>query len=91
MPAEADRIVFAVSVYRADSRCQSFGMVRNAYIRVVDDANGDELARYDLTEDASADTAMVFGELYRHSGSGSSAASGWGTPAASAASSVFRP
>ena len=68
MPAEAARIVFAVSIYEADTRGQSFGMVRNAYIRVVDDADGNELARYDLTEDASGETAMIFGELYRHSG-----------------------
>ena len=45
---------------------QSFGQVRNAYIRVVDRANGSELARYDLSEDASTETAMVFGELYRN-------------------------
>ena len=67
LPAEADRIVFVVSIYDADARSQSFGMVRSAFIRVVDDSSGQELARYDLTEDASGETAMVFGELYRHS------------------------
>lgn len=65
MPAEIDRVVFPVSIYDADTRSQSFGQVRNAFIRVINQANGDELARYDLTEDASTETAMVFGELYR--------------------------
>ncbi|MFI6871185.1 TerD family protein [Nocardia sp. NPDC050406] len=65
-PPTIDAIVFPVSIYEADSRGQSFGQVRNAYIRVVDRSNGTELARYDLTEDASTETAMVFGELYRN-------------------------
>ena len=59
-------VVFPVSIYEADSRSQSFGQVRNAFIRVVDQNTGTELARYDLTEDASTETAMVFGELYRN-------------------------
>ncbi|MCU1642284.1 MAG: Tellurium resistance protein TerD [Nocardia sp.] len=65
-PATIESIVFPVSIYEADSRGQSFGQVRNAYIRVLDRSNGAELARYDLTEDASTETAMVFGELYRN-------------------------
>ncbi|NNH68437.1 TerD family protein [Nocardia uniformis] len=65
-PPTIDSIVFPVSIYDAETRSQSFGQVRNAYIRVVDRANGAELARYDLTEDASTETAMVFGELYRN-------------------------
>jgi tellurium resistance protein TerD len=64
--AQMDKIVFLVSIYDADNRQQSFGQVRNAFIRVVNQANGTELARYDLTEDASTETAMVFGELYRN-------------------------
>jgi tellurium resistance protein TerD len=64
--AEIDRVVFPVSVYEAEKRAQSFGQVRNAFIRVVNQANGEELARYDLTEDASTETAMVFGELYKN-------------------------
>ncbi|MDQ3222982.1 MAG: TerD family protein [Gemmatimonadota bacterium] len=66
MPPDIDKIVFPVSIYDADSRSQSFGQVRNAFIRVVNQANNSELARYDLTEDASTETAMVFGELYRN-------------------------
>ncbi|GGU59393.1 chemical-damaging agent resistance protein C [Streptomyces albospinus] len=68
VPAEITKIVFPVSIHDAQSRGQSFGQVRNAYIRVVNQAGGAELARYDLTEDASTETAMVFGELYRHGG-----------------------
>ncbi|GAA1994970.1 TerD family protein [Nakamurella flavida] len=66
VPAEIASIVFPVSIYDGDSRGQSFGQVRNAFIRVVNDADGAELARYDLSEDASTETAMVFGELYRN-------------------------
>ncbi len=66
MPADIDKVVFPVSIYDADSRGQSFGQVRNAFIRVVNQADNTELARYDLTEDASTETAMVFGELYRN-------------------------
>ncbi|WP_141577289.1 TerD family protein [Actinomadura sp. WMMA1423] len=68
VPPECDRIVFPVSIYDADNRQQSFGQVRNAFIRIVNRTDGNELARFDLTEDASTETAMVFGELYRHSG-----------------------
>ena len=68
VPPQAVSIVITVSIYDAESRRQSFGQVRNAYIRVVNLANDVELARYDLTEDASVETAMVFGEVYRHSG-----------------------
>jgi len=66
VPAEIDKLVFPVSIYDAETRSQSFGQVRNAFIRVLNQANGEELARYDLTEDASTETAMVFGELYRN-------------------------
>jgi tellurium resistance protein TerD len=65
LPAEADKIVFAASIYEADAAGQTFGQVRNAFIRVVNQADDAELARYDLSEDASTETAMVFGELYR--------------------------
>ncbi|MFF5263308.1 TerD family protein [Actinomadura viridis] len=68
VPAECARIVFPVSIYDADNRGQNFGQVRNAFIRIVDRTDNNELARFDLTEDASTETAMVFGELYRHNG-----------------------
>ncbi len=66
VPPNVGSVVFPVSIYDADSRGQSFGQVRNAYIRVVNQADQSELARYDLSEDASSETAMVFGELYRN-------------------------
>jgi tellurium resistance protein TerD len=66
VPAETDKIVVTVSIYDAESRTQSFGQVRNAYIRVVNQADNNELTRYDLSEDASTETAMIFGELYRN-------------------------
>jgi len=65
-PAQVTSIVFPVSIYDGDARGQSFGQVRNAFIRVVNAADQSELARYDLSEDASTETAMVFGELYRN-------------------------
>ncbi|MCX4749315.1 TerD family protein [Kitasatospora sp. NBC_01287] len=68
VPAQVDKVVFPVSIYDADARLQSFGQVRNAYIRVVDQLGGQEIARYDLSEDASSETAMIFGELYRYQG-----------------------
>jgi tellurium resistance protein TerD len=65
VPPNVERIVIAVSIYDAESRRQSFGQVRTAFIRVVNQADDRELTRYDLTEDASTETAMIFGELYR--------------------------
>jgi tellurium resistance protein TerD len=66
VPGDVDKIVFTVSIYEAETRGQSFGQVRNAYIRVVNQADGVELTRYDLSEDASTETAMIFGEIYRN-------------------------
>ncbi|GAB2733611.1 TerD family protein [Kitasatospora kifunensis] len=68
LPAKAERIVFPVTVYDGLARAQSFGQVRNAYIRVVNAHGGAEIARYDLSEDAATETAMIFGELYRNGG-----------------------
>ncbi|MQS12069.1 TerD family protein [Streptomyces kaniharaensis] len=68
VPADVQKIVFPVSIYDAETRSQNFGQVRNAFIRVVNQADNNELARYDLSEDASTETAMVFGELYRSGG-----------------------
>ena len=65
VPVDVDRIVFPVSIDDADAKGQSFGQVLNAYIRVTNLDNDAELTRYDLSEDASSETAMVFGELYR--------------------------
>ncbi len=66
LPPEAARVVFPVSIYEGGNAGQTFGQVRNAFIRVVNQGDTAELARYDLSEDASTETAMVFGELYRN-------------------------
>ena len=68
VPAEVQKIAFTVTIHEADARKQNFGQVGNAYIRVVNADNNTEVTRYDLAEDASTETAMIFGELYRHSG-----------------------
>jgi tellurium resistance protein TerD len=66
MAAEVDKVVFPVSIYDTGHAGQTFGQVRNAFIRVVNQDGQAELARYDLSEDASTETAMIFGELYRN-------------------------
>lgn len=66
VPAEVAKIVFPVSLYEAERRGQNFGRLDSAHIRVVDQAGGAELARYDLGGVDGSETAMVFGELYRH-------------------------
>ncbi|MCI6086358.1 MAG: TerD family protein [Selenomonas sp.] len=68
VPANIDKIDFTVTIYDAEARKQNFGQVSNAYIRVVDEAKGQELIRFDLGEDFSVETAVIVGELYRHGG-----------------------
>lgn len=65
VPADVDRVVVAVTIHDAEARRQNFGQVGKAYIRVLN-ADGDkEIARFDLSEDGSSETAMIFGEVYR--------------------------
>ena len=66
VPVDVTRIAFTATIYDAEERKQNFGQVSNAYIRVVDTANNNELIRYDLGEDFSIETAVVVGELYRN-------------------------
>lgn len=66
LPPEVAKLAFVVTIHDAEARRQNFGQVNSAFIRAVNASTGQELARYDLTEDASLETAMVFGELYRH-------------------------
>lgn len=68
VPADVQKIAFTVTIHEAETRKQNFGQVNNAYIRLVNAETNVEVARYDLAEDASTETAMIFGELYRHSG-----------------------
>ena len=66
VPAEITKLTVAVTIHEADARKQSFGQVSAAFIRVLNGESNEELARYDLSEDASTETAMVFGEIYRN-------------------------
>lgn len=66
--ADTEKIAFTVTIYDADKRRQNFGQVSNAFIRIVDESNDEELIRYDLGEDFSIETAVVVGELYKHNG-----------------------
>jgi tellurium resistance protein TerD len=68
VPVAVQKIAIAVTIHEGEARRQSFGMVSNAFIRIVNDATGREISRYDLAEDASTETAMIFGEVYRHNG-----------------------
>ena len=68
IPADVTKIVFVVTIHDATVRRQNFGQIEGAFIRLVNDDTQIEVARYDLTEDASTETAMLFGELYRHNG-----------------------
>lgn len=68
IPADISKIDFTVTIYEAEQRRQNFGQVSNAFIRVVNEATGEELIRYDLGEDFSIETAVVVGELYRNAG-----------------------
>ena len=65
---EIQKIAITVTIHDADSRGQNFGQVQNAFIRVVNNQSQVEIVRFDLNEDYSTETAMIFGELYRHNG-----------------------
>ena len=66
VPAEITKIAFTVTIYEADARRQNFGQVSDAFVRIFDENTGEELLRYDLGEDFSIETAVVFGELYKN-------------------------
>ncbi|SIS41918.1 TerD family protein [Neptunomonas antarctica] len=66
IPADVNKVIVGVTIHEAESRNQNFGQVSNAFIRVVNQDSNEEVARYDLSEDYSVETALVFGELYRH-------------------------
>lgn len=68
VPDPVARIAFTATIYEAEERRQNFGMVSNAFIRIYNEASGEELLRYDLGEDFSIETAVVFGELYKNNG-----------------------
>ena len=66
VPANVTKIAFTVTIYDAETRRQNFGQVNNAFIRIYNEENGEEMLRYDLGEDFSIETAAVFGELYKN-------------------------
>ena len=68
IPTDVQKIAITVTIHDAESRGQNFGQVQNAFIRVVNDQTNVEIVRFDLNEDYSTETAMIFGELYRHNG-----------------------
>lgn len=68
VPANVEKIAFCITIHDAEARSQNFGQVSNAFVRIVNEATGAELIRFDLGEDFSVETAVVVGELYRHSG-----------------------
>jgi tellurium resistance protein TerD len=68
VPQKIQKLSFTVTIHQADERKQNFGMVTNAFIRVVNQDTNQELLRYDLSEDYSVETALIVGELYRHGG-----------------------
>ncbi|MCI8447331.1 MAG: TerD family protein [Eubacterium sp.] len=79
VPAEYDRVVIVVNIYQAVQRKQHFGMIQNAFIRLVDKRTGGEMCRYSLTDSYSGMTAMIFGEIYRYNGEWKFNAIGQGT------------
>ena len=68
VPENISKIAFTVTIYEAETRRQNFGQVSNAFIRIYNELTGEEILRYDLGEDFSIETAIVFGELYKNNG-----------------------
>lgn len=66
IPSNVEKVSFSVTIHDAEARSQNFGQISNAFIRIMNEATGDELIRYDLSEDYSIETAVIVGELYRH-------------------------
>lgn len=66
IPADITKVTFTATIYEAEERHQNFGQVSNAFIRIYNEETGEELLRYDLGEDFSIETAVVFGELYKN-------------------------
>jgi stress response protein SCP2 len=83
VPQSVQKLVFVVNIYDCVKRKQHFGMIRNAFIRVVNPSNNNEMIRYNLSDDYSGQTSLVVGEIYRHNTEWKFAAVGTGTTAAS--------
>ena len=83
LPSAVGKLVFVVNIYDADVRKQHFGMIKNAFIRIVDLSTRNEICRFNLTDDYSGKTGMVVGEIYRHGGEWKFNAIGQGVTGAS--------
>jgi tellurium resistance protein TerD len=68
VPVAVEKISFVITIHDAEARNQNFGQVSNAFVRIVNQDNNEEIIRYDLGEDFSIETAIIVGELYRHNG-----------------------
>lgn len=68
IPTELERMAFTITIHEAETRKQNFGQVSNAFVRIINEENKEELIRYDLGEDFSIETAIVVAEIYRHNG-----------------------
>lgn len=79
IPAQYDKIVLVVNIYQAVQRNQHFGMIENAFIRLINASNNVEMCKYSLTDNYSGMTAMIFGEIYRYNGEWKFNAIGQGT------------
>ncbi|MCM1578072.1 MAG: TerD family protein [Ruminococcus sp.] len=79
LPGEYSKIVFVVNIYESTARNQDFGMIENAFIRLVDNDTGNEICKYNLSENYKGRTSMIFGELYRHGSEWKFSAIGEGT------------
>lgn len=90
VPANISKLVFVVNIYDCANRHQDFGMVHNAFIRVVDNSNRQELIKYNLTDNYSGKTALITGEIYRHTDGWKFAAIGEGTSDSSLSEIVRR-
>ena len=90
VPAEIDKLVFVVNIYDANVRHQHFGMIRNAFIRLVDMSNRSEICRFNLSDNYEGMTGMIVGELYRHEGEWKFNAIGQGVKEASRLANLIR-
>lgn len=90
MSSEIERIVFVVNIYNCIERKQDFGLIKNAYIRLVDESTGKEICKYNLSDDYAGKTAMIFAEVYRNNGEWKFNAIGQGTNDASISQLINR-
>jgi len=81
VPEDVSRIVFVVNIYNCESRGQHFGMIKNAYIRLVDNTSGGELTKFNLSDDYDKMTSLIMGEVYRNNGEWKFSALGEGSKA----------